>query len=293
VAITLASCAFSASFDVTANLEEHLRLIDEAAAAGTDLLVFPEISLHGYPADLRRFAPERIAQAWQAAEPVPGGPNVAAIAERAAERCIHVVYGLNERGEAPGVVYNTAVLTGPDGHIGAYRKVHVGAPEIVFWRMGDDWPVFETAIGKIGILICADKKWPESARELTLRGAEILVCPTASPRYDGGGETDVWEDIAPLWERARAAENGRWFVSSNYVGSLDDATFLGRGQIIDPRGRVLARATAEPQIVSASVDVRGEIERACLAYYGPWLARDRRDETYRALRGELPPVFDR
>jgi predicted amidohydrolase len=175
----IATVALAGTFDVELSAKHHLELIDEAADAGAELVVFPEISLQGYPPDIDRFYPGRIADAFANAERVPDGPHVVAIAERARVRKTHVIFGLNELGDEAGVIYNTMVLTGPDGHIGSYRKVHVGITEQLTWRRGNDWPVFDTPFGKIGMLICYDKMWPESCRELTLRGADILVMSTA------------------------------------------------------------------------------------------------------------------
>src|SRR5262245_54585159 len=139
----IATAAFAGSYDVELNVKNHLAVMEEAAADGAQLVVFPEISLHGYPPDVSRFYPERIRAAFDAAEPVPDGPHVRAITQRAAELGVHVVFGLHEAGTSPGVIYNTAVLTGPDGFVGKYRKVHVGITEQLTWRRGDDWPVFD------------------------------------------------------------------------------------------------------------------------------------------------------
>jgi predicted amidohydrolase len=100
------------------------------------LVVFPEISLQGYPPDFANFYPERIRAAFDNAESVPDGPHVRAIAEHAQGLGLYVIYGLNEKGISPGVIYNTAVLTGPDGYVGKYRKVHVGITEQLTWRKG-------------------------------------------------------------------------------------------------------------------------------------------------------------
>src|ERR1700722_15363106 len=153
----IATVAFEGTYDVELNTKSHISLMEEAAASGANLVVFPEISLQGYPPDLTRVYPERIKAAFDNAEQVPDGPHVLAIAARAQELGIYVIYGLNELGTSPGVIYNTMVLTGPGGFVGSYRKVHVGITEQLTWRRGDDWPVFDTALGRIGMLICYDK----------------------------------------------------------------------------------------------------------------------------------------
>jgi predicted amidohydrolase len=291
----LATVAFSGSYDVELNAKNHMSLIEEAAAAGAKLVVFPEISLQGYPPDLAQFYPERIKAAYDNAEAVPDGPHVVAIAERAKDLGVYVIYGLNEQGTSPGVIYNTMVLTGPDGFVGSYRKVHVGITEQLTWRRGDDWPVYDTAIGRIGMLICYDKMWPESTRELMLRGADILVMSTAWPMVTGDQdpETNLWAELYRLYDRARAAENSRWFISSNFAGELGGAQFIGLSQIVDPMGRVVATTgTSNPGIAIADVDISGGIAEANATFFGARLVRDRRPETYSASSGRMPLAVD-
>ena len=291
----IATVALAGTFDVELSAKHHLELIDEAADAGAQLVVFPEISLQGYPPDIDRFYPGRIADAFANAERVPDGPHVVAIAEQARARKIHVIFGLNELGDEGGIIYNTMVLTGPDGHIGSYRKVHVGITEQLTWRRGNDWPVFDTPFGKIGMLICYDKMWPESCRELTLRGADILVMSTAWGMLVGeqDPDTNVFADLYRLFDRARAAENHRWFVSSNFVGELGGTNYIGLSQIVDPLGRVVATSgTTAPGLVLADIDVKGAMADANATFLGARLIRDRRDDTYLAARGAMPIAID-
>jgi predicted amidohydrolase len=290
----IATAAFAGGYDVELNTKNHMALMDEAVAAGAELVVFPEISLQGYPPDFARFYPERIRAAFDSAESVPDGPHVAAIAEHAQELGVYVIYGLNETGTSPGVIYNTAVLTGPEGFVGKYRKVHVGITEQLTWRKGNDWPVYDTAIGRIGMLICYDKMWPESTRELTLRGADILVMSTAwfMAFGDQDPETNILVEQYRLYDRVRAAENGRWFVSSNFGGELGGTQFIGLSQIVDPCGRVVATTgLCTPGLAIADVDISGGIAEAN-AMQGARLVRDRRPDTYLASSGQLAPTID-
>lgn len=291
----IATVAFEGSYDVELNLKNHIAQIEEAAKAGAKLIVFPEISLQGYPPDLTRLYPERIKAAYDNAESVPDGPHVLALAERAKELGVYVIYGLNELGNSPGVIYNTMVLTGPEGHVGSYRKVHVGITEQLTWRKGNDWPVFETEIGRIGMLICYDKMWPESTRELMLRGADILVMSTAWPMLFGeqDPDTNIFAELYRIYDRARAAENSRWFVSSNFAGELGGANFVGLSQIVDPLGRVVATTGAlKPGIAIADVDIAEGIAEANATFFGARLVRDRRTDTYLASSGLLPLAVD-
>jgi predicted amidohydrolase len=292
----IATCAFPPTYDVAKSVELHLSYIEEAAAAGADLVVFPETSIQGYPANFSVMDAEAdIKKMYEVAELVPGGPSVDAIADKAREKGIHVIYGLTEASDRPGVVYNTMVLTGPDGYIGKFRKVHVGLSEQMVWRTGDDWPVFETPFGRIGMLICYDKAFPESCRELTLRGADILVMSTAWPLMPGHGTgTDnLWVQQYDAFERVRAMENGRWFVSSNFIGELGGIEFFGMSQIINPVGEVVATTGTETVgLVTAEIDVFGGMADARAAMQGAFLVRDRRPDTYLVLGGELPVAVD-
>jgi predicted amidohydrolase len=292
----IATCAFPPTYDVAKSVELHLSYIEEAAAAGADLVVFPETSIQGYPANFSVMDAETdIKKMYDVAELVPGGPSVEAIAEKAKEKGIHVIYGLTEASDRPGVVYNTMVLTGPEGYLGKFRKVHVGLSEQMVWRTGDDWPVFETPFGRIGMLICYDKAFPESCRELTLRGADILVMSTAWPLMPGHGTgTDnLWVQQYDAFERVRAMENGRWFVSSNFIGELGGIEFFGMSQIINPVGEVVATTGTETVgLVTAEIDVFGGMADARAAMQGAFLVRDRRPDTYQVLSGQLPVAVD-
>ncbi|KAA9150725.1 carbon-nitrogen hydrolase family protein [Amycolatopsis acidicola] len=294
--VTIATVALKGTHDLELSVKNHLGHLEEAAAQGADLVVFPEISLQGYPSrGLTTIDPADIAEAQRTAESVPDGPNVRAVLDRAAELGVHVIFGVTELGDAAGALYNTAVLGGPEGFIGKYRKVHVAITEQVTWRRGDDWPVFDTALGRIGMLICYDKMWPESCRELTLRGADLLVMPTAWPMVHGEQDaaTNPFAELYRLYDRARAAENSRWFVSSNYGGELGGAEFVGLSQIVDPGGNVVATTgDRTPGMAIATVDVKGGIAAANAALFGARLIRDRRPDTYRAATGEVPTAID-
>jgi predicted amidohydrolase len=292
---TIATCAFPGTYDVDKSVEMHLAYIEEAAEAGASLVVFPECSLQGYPADFRASeANLSLAPFLDTVESIADGPNVAKIAEKAIEAGIYVIYGLNEATERPGVIYNSMVLTGPTGLVGVFRKVHVGITEQVFWRRGDDWPVYETPFGNVGMLICYDKAWPEACRELTLRGADLLIMSTAwSMKVPADGDDDVWVEQYKLYDQVRALENARWFISSNFVGELGGLHFFGLSQIVDPLGHVLATTgTTEAGLAIADVDIPGGILAAYGLTQGANIIRDRRPETYRALSGSLPIAID-
>jgi predicted amidohydrolase len=294
--IRVATCAFPTSLPVDKSVELHLALIGEAKAAGASLVVFPETGLQGYPSDA---PPEgRLAQLREmqrTAEAVPTGPRVAELIAAAVAHDIHVVFGLTEASEQPGILYNTLVLAGPDGYIGSYRKVHLTVGEHVYWRQGREWPVFDTAIGKIGLLICWDKMFPESCRELTFGGAEILVMGTAWPEFPDGttGRDNSWVAQYEMLDRVRAMENGRWFISANLVGDVDGSRFFGLSQVVDPVGRAVASTGLyESGLAFADIDVAGGLAEVSAMLQGPYVVRDRRPETYRRTSGIDPILIE-
>lgn len=293
---TIATCAFPGTYDVEKSVEMHLGYIEEAAAAGAQLVVFPETSLQGYPPDLRFSDPTVVLERTrETAERVPDGPNVAQLVTAAQTLGLHVVFGLTEAGDQPGVLYDTLVLAGPRGFIGAYRKVHLVVTERILWRPGNEWPVFDTAIGKIGMLICFDKVWPEACRELTLSGAELLVMGTAwgAMQDPSEGEDNLSTRQYLLYDRVRAAENGRWFISSNFIGDLGGTNFIGLSQVVDPVGDVVATSgTDHVGLVIVDVDIRQGLVNGGRLHMGSFLIRDRMPETYRVLNGSVPVVVD-
>jgi len=148
---------------VDANMAEASRLVRAAAAEGSGLIVLPELASTGYV-----FASQE--EANSLAEPVPDGPTTRAWAALARELGIHIVAGIAERGG--DVLYNAAVIVGPEGYIGTYRKAHLWDQENVYFAKGDlGFPVFDTAVGRVGVAICYDGWFPETFRQLALGGS--------------------------------------------------------------------------------------------------------------------------
>ncbi len=151
---------------VAANVAHSLELIDQAASRGANLVVLPELANTGY-----MFASRE--EAFGLAEPIPGGPSVAAWAERAARHRMHIVAGITER-SGPDL-YNSAAVIGPEGYIGTFRKVHLWNEENLYFEPGNlGFPVFHTPIGRIGVAICYDGWFPETYRLCALQGADIV-----------------------------------------------------------------------------------------------------------------------
>ncbi|HUT86516.1 MAG TPA: nitrilase-related carbon-nitrogen hydrolase [Candidatus Heimdallarchaeota archaeon] len=218
--------------EVRENLRRARELISRTDA---DLWVLPELFATGY-----QFVSQE--EANTLAEPVPDGTTTRALIGFARERDCFIVAGLAESAE--GNVYNSAVLVGPDGLVACYRKVHLFSKEKLWFTPGDTpFPVSDIGCAKIGVMICFDHLFPESARSLALNGAEIIAHPSnlIMPVY------------AQLTMRARALENGVFTVTANRVGveSRSDETlrFTGESQIVSPAGEILARSPAEEEDV--------------------------------------------
>jgi N-carbamoylputrescine amidase len=155
---------------VADNVDHGLALIARAADAGATVVVLPELANTGYMFRTR-------AEAFALAEPVPDGPTTARWMALARARGIHIVAGITERdGDA---LFNAAVVLGPDGYVGTYRKMHLWDAENLFFEPGNlGFPVFRTPIGRIGVAICYDGWFPETFRLQALQGADLICVPT-------------------------------------------------------------------------------------------------------------------
>lgn len=220
-----------------ANLRKIVSHLERLKGEGVDLAVFPEASLTGYcvstPEDARRIA---------IADLVPLDSL-----QRACDQLdMLAVVGY---AEAEGnTVYNSAVLVEPGRPFRVYRKTHLpylGLDRFV--QAGCELPVFDTRLGRIGLLICYDLRPPEATRALVLQGADIVVLPTNWPE---GAETS-----AEFVSIARAVENRVFIVTCNRVGEEGGFRFIGRSKIIHPSGRVLAAAGSGEETISADVDL--------------------------------------
>jgi predicted amidohydrolase len=218
-----------------ANRRVILERLEEAAGQGARLVVFPECALSGYVYD-------SAASALPAAETVPGETTEAAI-EACRRHRLYAVVGLLERDG--DTLYNSAFVAGPEGLVASYRKCHLpvlGVDRYV--GRGGALPVVDLPFARIGILICYDVRFPEAARALALRGADILIVPTNWP--EGA------ESAPEFLTRARAWENRVFVVACNRVGVEAGTRFIGRSQVVSPDGRFLAQADGASETVLAA-----------------------------------------
>ena len=217
--------------ETEANLSQMGRLIEEIGSAEkTDLVIFPELCVTGYECGVRF---------TELAETVPGHvTNV--IGKKAQEFGLHVVLGMVERKRAESTIYDCAVVIGPDGEVvEKYHKVHLWGEEKLAFRPGYRFPVVETTLGRLGLVIGWDLAFPEVARSYALKGAEVL-CVLANWEKNKAAEWGTY--LA-----SRAYENALFVAAAGRVGREYTYTFAGESAVIGPRGEVLAQVAAEDE----------------------------------------------
>ena len=267
--------------DAGVNLRRAIDFLREAAGRGVQVACLPELFLTPY------FCQKEDAALFDLAEPIPG-PTTQALAAVAKETGMTVIGSLFER-RAPGIYHNTAVVIDSDGSLrGTYRKMHIPDDplyyEKYYFTPGDlGFQTFATKHAKVGTLVCWDQWYPEAARLTALKGAEILVYPTAigwhpSEKAEfGAAQSDAWTTM----QRAHAISNGVFVAAVNRIGHEGAADggieFWGGSFVADPFGRVLARAgpdTEEILVVKCDPRLQEETRRNW-----PFL-RDRRIDAY-------------
>lgn len=252
--------------DVDANLAKMEAYVEQTMEKypKTNLIVFPELAISGYEPTKAEF--------HEMAETLPDGRSMKFMGRLAEKHNIHIVYGLPEKDPfVSDVLYNSAVLIDNKGRaVGSYRKAHPFDGEKMWCRAGNDFPVFDTEIGKIGIMICWDTAFPEVARIYALKGADLIVVST---NWEKPYEED-WDLIT----RARAFDNTLHLVAANRIGDDKTLGFFGRSKIIDPTGHEIAALNEEVEgIISAELDLSlTESER--VRYYT--FFKDRHPEIY-------------
>jgi predicted amidohydrolase len=260
--------------DAAGNLADALGLVAELGRRRCDLILLPELWPSGY-------SPQTLADDVAASAEPLDGPRTAALATAAAAAGAWLAAGsMPERDGAD--VYNTALLFGRDGELRAvHRKAHLYAPlgEDLVFAAGQRLTVCPTEdFGVLGLPVCFDGDFPETARALRLAGARVIVQASA---YELEAET-WWDRLYP----ARALENGQWWVMSNQCGRTPSGVLLGGSQIISPLGSTVSRAVkvheltgpAEPALLVADIALRDELAEADRVNSALW--QHRREELY-------------
>ena len=247
--------------------EAHLPMIQQAADQGVQVLCFQEVFNQPY------FCPSQDGKWYAAAERVPEGPTCQMMQKLAAQHRMVIIVPIYEETET-GVYYNTAAVFDADGsYLGKYHKTHIpqvaGFWEKFFFKPGNsNWPVFDTAYGKIGVYICYDRHFPEGWRALALNGAEVIFNPSATV---AGLSQYLWE----LEQPASAAINR---VGTEAPWNIGD--FYGSSYIVNPRGKIEAQASEtddELLVHEIDLDMVREVRNNWQFF------RDRRPETYTRL----------
>lgn len=298
-AITVAAAAENFGRDLEQSYAVIARLVERARAAGARLLVLPEATLGGYLSNLGGSAdsgpPARTAGQISALPPALSldGPELARVAAIAGD--LVLCLGMCEDGSSSGPTtddsadpptgrrFNTAVALTGDGVLGVHRKVHQPLGENMSYAAGESFDAFDTPVGRMGMLICYDKAFPEAARALAMDGAEIIACLSAWPGARTAASADLaqdrWKRRFDLFDRARALENQVVWVSSNQSGTFGSLRFVASAKVVDPGGEVLADTGVAPGLAVATVDVTEMLSTARRSMFH---LRDRRPETYSA-----------
>lgn len=285
----VATTAVEIVHDKSANAAKIEKFALQAADEGADLVVFPEAALQGYMYQINsEVSSDELRYHYKQAEPL-NGPTVSAIAAIAADRGLHIIFGMTEL--AGAVLYNTAVLCRPDGTVRGSRKVHRGGSELHIFEAGTVVEPVDTKIGRMGINICYDMCFPEIARMHALQGAQLLVFPNAWPVPDGADENDPRVVPFLMFPRARAWENQCYVITANQVGKAGTGgvAYYGHSRIIDPVGQILVDTEDEEGMVFADIDLdQGILDARTGPFFGYNILKDRRPDVYSGIDVDYP-----
>ena len=256
-----------------ANVEHQMKMVEEAAAQGVQMLCFQEIFTTPY------FCAEQQTRWYEAVEKIPDGPTVKMMQDVAREYGMVLIVPIYEE-EITGVYYNSAAVIDADGkYLGKYRKTHIPHVNPGFWekfyfRPGNlGYPCFDTAFARIGVYICYDRHFPEGARCLGLNGAEIIFNPSATV---AGLSEYLWK----LEQPAHAVANGYFVGAINRVGyeaPWNIGEFYGQSYFCDPRGQIVAEASRDKDelvVADLNFDLIREVRNTWQFF------RDRRPDAY-------------
>ncbi|HWE91540.1 MAG TPA: nitrilase-related carbon-nitrogen hydrolase [Pseudonocardiaceae bacterium] len=263
------------SGDKDSMIANAVTAIQAAASRGAQVVCLQELFYGPY------FCQVQDADHYSYTEPIPDGPTTKLMSELARQHGVVLVVPMYEE-EQPGVYYNTAAVIDADGsYLGKYRKTHIpqvkGFWEKFYFRPGNlGYPVFDTAVGRIGVYICYDRHFPEGWRALGLAGATIVFNPSATSR---GLSQYLWR----LEQPAAAVANEFYVGAINRVGvePLGDNEFYGQSYFVDPRGKLLGEAASDSgeDVIVRDLDLDALQEvRDLWAFY-----RDRRPDQYEPL----------
>jgi N-carbamoylputrescine amidase len=257
------------------NLRNTLDFIGRSCDQGAKLIVLPELCNSGYVFDNR-------AEAYELSEEIPNGPSCKAWIKAAQEKNVYIVAGIAERDGLN--LYNSSVLIGPEGYIGLYRKLHNWYEEKLFFEEGNlGLPVFQTKIGRIAMIICYDKWFPEVWRICALKGADIICSPTAWVPH---AHEEGMYPLADYLCMAAAHCNSVFVAVADRTGTERETQFVGYSIIVGPDGLPLAGPASadKEEILIADCNLsEARKSKHWNEFNGP--IRDRRTDVYDYMLG--------
>lgn len=281
-AFRMAAAAASFDRDLEADFARIEHLIDTARADEVRLLVLPEAALGGYLANLDGAAGSPPALC-------PDGPEIHRLSRLARDMVVAVGYCEKSADQ----LFNSAICVTGDGILGHHRKVHQPLREDASYAAGGHFAAFDTPVGRLGMMICYDKAFPESARALALDGAEIVMCLSAWPASRTNAapnlNQDRWKRRFDLYDRARALENQIIWLSANQSGRFGSLRFVASAKVVDPGGDILVDTGVRAGLAIAELDVKAELDTARRSMDH---LRDRRPAAY-PCSPNRPQVHDR
>lgn len=287
----------NSSQDRDTNVARACQFIDQAAQNRPDLIVLPEFFNTLYFGQYRDYKYVQWAER-------DDGYTMTRIKDKARQHGVYIIATIYEE-ETPGICFDTAIVLDPQGQIvGKYRKTHPAAYrslETIYYRYGSKYPVFRIHDWRVGMVICYDLFFPEPARCVTLKGAELIVVPFCEPvgflspatsnipadTGEGAINKETWYHQWNARMRVRALENTVYLAPCNHAGQEGEAVFAGGTLIVDPKGKVVSEAGAEEGIITA------ELSRELLVQTRqttPFL-RDRRPDLYKAITSETEDLL--
>jgi N-carbamoylputrescine amidase len=284
---TLRMAAVAAPFDrdLDGDFARIESLIEDARAQGVRLLALPEACLGGYLANLDASGPDASGPDAPGPDGAAGGPPPLSLdgpeIKRLRELAGDLVVTAGYCELADGRLYNSVACVTGDGVLGNHRKVHQPLGEGASYDRGDGFTAFDTPVGRLGMMICYDKAFPESARALALAGAQIVTCVSAWPTSRTNRASDLaqdrWTQRFDLFDQVRALENQIVWLSANQSGSFGDLRFVASAKVVGPGGEILASTGPDAGMAVAELDVAAEIAaaRRSMAHL-----RNRRPEAY-------------
>lgn len=256
------------------NLQKIAHYSRKAAQQGVDIICFPELSVIGYSRD----------QAHLSAEPIPGNSS-SYITNLAKQLNITILAGLAELSPVPQKPYITQLVAFPDGSMELYRKTHLGSSEKPYFTAGSTVNVFKGEKAMFGIQICWDTHFPELSTLMSLKGAEIIFAPFASPQV-AGNRKEMWLKYLT----ARAYDNAVFIAACNLIGDNGCSRYSGGAMVIDPKGSLLAEDFSDSEsmlLVDLEADLINRIRyQEASSMRDLFYLKGRRPELYKDLTCE-------